>query len=183
MWSERRLFPLLMAAALGLTACAGGDDVDPAPPSTTTTAPTTTVPTTTVPMTTVRVWFLDFNRYAAGVDPYFVAVERLVRADRAMDLALDALFAGPTPSETAQGLHLVASGATGVEPVRVERATALVQLRGACASGGRTVTVASHIIPTLKQFAGVTAVKIYDPAGATLHPDVPGDSTPLCLEP
>ena len=176
MWSACRLFPLLMAAALGLTACAGGDDVDPAPPS-------TTAPSTTAPMTTVRVWFLDLNRYATGVDPYFVAVERLVRADKAMDLALEALFAGPTPSETAQGLRLVSSGATGVEPVRVERATALIQLRGGCASGGRTVTVASLIIPTLKQFAGVTAVKIYDPAGATLRPDVPGDSTPLCLEP
>jgi hypothetical protein len=45
------------------------------------------------------------------------------------------------------------------------------------------VTVAGEIMPTLRQFASVDYVKIYDPAGTTEQPIGRSDSVPACLEP
>ena len=160
-------------AALILTGCGGSQ-----PPS----SHGGTI-TTPAAMTVVQVWFLDKSNYDRGTDPYFVPVTRSVPAYDPLDGALAALFAGPTTSEKAGGLRLVSSGATGVSRVRVERSTALVRLVGGCRSGGSTVTIGTLITTTLKQFARVAAVKIYDPGGRTETPDVPGDSIPACLEP
>ena len=97
--------------------------------------------------------------------------------------ALDALFAGPTVDESNEVIIHVGSGATGVSEVTLADGIARVHLEGGCSSGGSTLTVASEIIPTLMQFEGVEAVKIYDPDGTTEDPDGPGDSIPECLEP
>jgi hypothetical protein len=142
-----------------------------------------TATTTTTRTRVVQVWFLDKPRYDRGSEPDLVPVSRTVPTGDPMDGALAALVSGPTSSEAARGLRLVSSGAVGVSQVRVERSTALVELLGKCRSGGSTVTIASLITTTLKQFSGVAAVKVYDPNGRTEDPDVPGDSIPVCLEP
>lgn len=49
-------------------------------------------------------------------------------------------------------------------------------------SGRSTFTIANEIMPTLKQFAGVRWVKIYDQHGRTERPLGHSDSIPLSLE-
>lgn len=93
------------------------------------------------------------------------------------------LFAGPTGTEVAAGLTFVSSGATGFKNLMICDQVARVQLTGGCASRGGTLTVATEIIPTLKQFASVKWVKIFDPAGHTERPSGHSDSIPTCLEP
>lgn len=126
------------------------------------------------------VLFLDEANFAVGTEPYTAAVLREV--DTPQD-ALDALFAGPTADERQAGLRFVASEATGAELLSVEEGVAVVRLQGGCSSGGSTFSVAGLIGPTLKQFPGISVVKIEDPDGRTGDPDGPGDSIPECLEP
>jgi hypothetical protein len=134
------------------------------------------------PTQTAVVHFLDQPAFAAGREPYTVAVDRRVPAASPEAGALDALFAGPTATERDRGLRLVASGATGYTDLRIADGEARLRLTGECSSGGSTFTVAQLIIPTLEQF-GIDTVKIYDAAGTTEQPDGPGDSVPICLEP
>ena len=72
------------------------------------------------------------------------------------------LFAGPTQAELARGLKFVSSGATGFKILGIRDGVARVQLLGKVSSGGSTFTIASEIMPTLKQFGSVRWVKIYD---------------------
>ena len=60
---------------------------------------------------------------------------------------------------------------------------ARVWLTGRLSSGGSTFTVASEIMPTLKQFPSVRWVKIYDRNGRTERPFGHSDSIPFSLEP
>ena len=60
---------------------------------------------------------------------------------------------------------------------------ARVQLTGTITSGGSTFTIASEIMPTLKQFPSVHWVKIYDRTGRTERPFGDSDSIPFSLEP
>jgi hypothetical protein len=60
---------------------------------------------------------------------------------------------------------------------------ARVWLTGRLSSGGSTFTVASEIMPTLKQFPSVRWVKIYDQNGRTERPFGHSDSIPFSLEP
>lgn len=150
-----------------------------APSTTTSTARTSTTATTRQPATmTVRVWFLAVPD-AQG----FRSVKRQVDTPAVAAGALDALFAGPTSAERASGLELVLSGATGYSHLRVENGIARVQLEGACASKGSTLTIAGEIFPILKQFSTVRWVKIYAPDGTTESPTGNRDSIPECLEP
>ena len=57
---------------------------------------------------------------------------------------------------------------------------ARVQLTGTITSGGSTFTIASEIMPTLKQFPSLHWVKIYD---RTERPFGDSDSIPFSLEP
>lgn len=172
--------PLALLAAsivLGLAACA---------------APAATVPPTAEPgrptaaptATELLVYFLDEHRYAAGTEPYEVAVVRPAGAatDRP-SAVLDALFAGPTPDERARGLALVASGFTGVGSLRIEAGVAHVWLVGTCRGGGATYTVANLVRANLLPFAEIAWVKVYDERGETEDPAGQSDSIPLCLEP
>jgi hypothetical protein len=97
--------------------------------------------------------------------------------------ALQRLFAGPTQAELASGLRFVTSGATGITRLNIHDGVARVHLAGACSSGGSTRTVATEIMPTLRQFASVRWVKIYDPADHTEQPAGDTDSIPACLKP
>lgn len=133
--------------------------------------------------TTVDVYFLDSERYAIGTEPYIEAVQRSVVSTAPATGALQALFAGPDPSEQIRHLTLVPSGAIGFTGLSIADGIARVQLLGGCDSLGGTFTIANLIIPTLKQFPTVDAVKIYDPAVATTSPNGLSDSIPDCLNP
>ena len=130
-----------------------------------------------------RVWFFDQPRFVAGREPYFTPVLRPVLPLTPATGVMDRIFAGPTPGETARGLRLLRSQATGYADLRVAGAIARVRLTGGCSSGGSTATVAGEIMPTLRQLATVSWVKIYDPRGRTERPNGRTDSIPTCLEP
>lgn len=110
-------------------------------------------------------------------------VDRLVSPSATPTRALQRLFAGPTQAEQARGLRFVSSGATGLARLDIQNGVANVYLAGSCDSGGSATTVASEIVPTLRQFPTVQWVKIYDPSGATQDPDGDTDSIPVCLKP
>lgn len=184
--AKARTAAVLVLLALPAVGC-GGDDDDAASTtsgetaaSTTTDGAATSTPADTV---VVDIYLIDQEAFNVGTAPYEVALERNVPTEDPMKGALDALFAGPTVDESNEGIIFVGSGATGVSEVTVEDGIARVHLEGGCSSGGSTLTVASEIIPTVMQFDGVEAVKIYDPDGTTEDPDGPGDSIPECLEP
>jgi hypothetical protein len=96
---------------------------------------------------------------------------------------MDRLFAGPTEAELTSGLRLQQSRATGLTGLSIAGLIARLRLTGGCSSGGSTFTIADEIYPTLKQFATVDFVKIYDPAGHTERPAGSNDSIPACFEP
>jgi hypothetical protein len=130
-----------------------------------------------------RVFFLDSHRFAANQEPFFVPVLRPVLPFTPATGVMDNLFAGPTPAERAAGLRFLASKATGFSNLSIRNQIARVRLTGGCGSGGSTVTIAGEIMPTLRQFATVDHVKVYDPSGRTERPTGPVDSIPECLEP
>jgi hypothetical protein len=81
---------------------------------------------------------------------------------------------GPAQAEQARGLKFASSGATGFKILSISGGVARVQLTGKRSSGGSTFTIASEITPTLKQFASVHWVKIYDQIGQRDRPGVHG---------
>ncbi len=127
--------------------------------------------------------FLNVPNYSVGREPYTTRVLRRVPAFTPAGAVLHHLFAGPTAAERSAGLATVRSGATGFRNLSITDRVARVTLTGACNSNGATFTVASLIIPTLKQFDSVGFVKISDPAGHTERPSGHSDSIPTCLEP
>ena len=137
----------------------------------------------TAATTTVDVYFVHTERFASATQPYIEAVPRTVPADTPATGALTALFAGPTVAEQAAHLAVWLSGATGFADLSISDGIARVRLTGGCDSQGATFTIASLITPTLKQFATVDYVKIYDPDGHTETPTGPFDSMPACLNP
>ena len=138
---------------------------------------------TPYPWTNRHVYYLDAGRYATGTTPYTIAVTRPVIGPAVARQALERLFAGPTAAEAGRHLRFVRSHATGFTALSIASGVARVRLTGGCASGGATYTIADEIRPTLKQFATVRFVKIYDPQGRTERPTGNQDSIPTCLEP
>jgi hypothetical protein len=96
---------------------------------------------------------------------------------------LQRLFAGPTQAERARGLRFVTSGATGFTLLTIRHGIARVHLAGGCRGGGSMTTLATEIVPTVRQFPTVQWVKIYDPDGHTEHPGGTANSIPTCLKP
>ena len=130
-----------------------------------------------------KVYFENLPRFAAGTQPYVTAVLRPVLPGAPATGVMDRLFAGPTQAEDASGVRLQQSRATGFTGLSITGLVARVRLTGGCSSGGSTFTIADEIYPTLKQFATVEFVKIYNPAGHTETPTGRSDSIPFCLEP
>jgi hypothetical protein len=130
-----------------------------------------------------QVYFVDADNVASGSGPFFVPVSRPVRPLSPAVGVMDRLFAGPLPSERADGLRLVRSGANGFAGLTIADGIARIGLTGGCGSGGSTVTIAGEIFPTLRQFSTVDWVKIFDPEGNTQDPSGDTDSIPTCLEP
>ena len=127
-----------------------------------------------------RVFFFDSD--ATG-PPSFASTTRPVRPGTPAVGVLDRLFAGPLASERSDGLRLLGSHATGFADLAIVDGVARVRLLGGCNSDGSTMTIAGEIMPTLRQFASVDRVKIFDPAGHTEVPNGHTDSIPACLEP
>lgn len=134
--------------------------------------------------TRVKAFMLDQERFAVGTEPYFRPVRRWVPRPAVARGALHRIYAGPTQREKANDLRLVRSRSTGFKKLSISKTKiARVQLKGGCNARGSTVTVAGHIMPTLKQFPTVRWVKIYDPKGNTAQPWGRADSIPDCLNP
>lgn len=135
-------------------------------------------PYRTVP---VRDYFSNTHRSAGGQATQ--AVSRPVIPPATASAAMQRLFAGPTQRELTTGLRFVSSRATGFKNLTISGGVARIQLTGRISSGGSTFTIASEIMPTLKQFPLVHWVKIYDQNGHTERPSGHSDSIPLSLEP
>jgi Double-GTPase 2 len=129
----------------------------------------------------VRDYFADSRSVFGAVATQ--PVSRPVIRPATESSALQRLFAGPTQAERARGLRFVTSGATGFRQLRIHHGVARVQLTGGCNSGGSAITVATEIMPTLRQFPSVRWVKIYDPSGRTGQSGGHADSIPACLKP
>jgi hypothetical protein len=130
-----------------------------------------------------EVWLFDRQAFVAGTPPFFVPRLRPVIPGTPATGLMDRLFAGALPLERANGLRTLRSGAAGFAVRSITGGVARVQLTGGCRSAGSTETIADEILPTLRQLATVSWVKIYGPAGHTEHPFGPQDSVPACLEP
>jgi len=130
-----------------------------------------------------KVWFFHEERFVENRAPFFVPRLRPVRVHAPATGVMDRLFAGVLPRERANGLRLLRSRATTFGDLSIESGIARVRLVGGCASGGSTVTIAGSIMPSLRQFASVDWVKVYDPAGHTASPTGSSDSIPACLNP
>jgi hypothetical protein len=130
-----------------------------------------------------KVYFENPARFAANTPPFVTPVLRPVLPGTPATGVIDRLFAGPTPAEQAAGLRLERSRATGFAALSIQADVARITLTGGCSSGGSTFTIADEIYPSLKQFATVDFVKIYDTAGHTGSPTGERDSIPDCLNP
>lgn len=130
-----------------------------------------------------KVWFFHEERFVDNREPFFVPRLRPVRVQTPATGVMDRLFAGVLPRERADGLRLLRSRATTFDDLSIESGIARVRLVGGCSSGGSTVTIAGSIMPSMRQFASVDWVKIYDPAGDTASPTGYSDSIPDCLNP
>jgi len=130
-----------------------------------------------------KVFFFNRDNFVNNVDPFFSARLRPVRPNSPATGVLDRLFAGPLGGEKADGLQLLRSHATGFADLVIADGVARVRLTGGCNSDGSTVSVAGEVMPTLRQFASVDWVKIFDSAGNTGNPTGNTDSMPACLEP
>jgi len=140
-------------------------------------------PWTTCASGAVKVFFQNLPNYQRGAQPDVTPVYRRVATPAVASGALHAMFRWPTPDETAAGLRLVNSDASTFDQLSIVNGVARLRLLWECSSGGSTFTIANEIMPTLKQFPNVKAVKIYDPSGQTETPGGSGDSIPFCLEP
>jgi len=130
-----------------------------------------------------KVFFFNRDNFVNNVDPFFSPRLRPVRPGSPATGVMDRLLAGPLASEKADGLRLLRSHARGFADLLIADGVARIRLTGGCNSDGSTVTVAGEIMPTLRQFASVDWVKIFDPAGSTENPTGHTDSIPACLEP
>jgi len=95
-------------------------------------------------MVTLSVYFTNLPRYAIGTEPYEDAVTRTVPTTGSLpEEVLTQLFLGPTDDETAQGLDVFLSGATGFSELTIADDVARVYLTGECNSKGATYTIAN----------------------------------------
>lgn len=183
---------LLISIVLLLMACSISVDLTatPEPPTQTVAAAPLPTQTTQDPAPTstaeeiITVYFTDQAKFAVGTMPYEVAVTRPLPAGvDPVRAVLDALFAGPTAEEAAQGLALFSSGFSGVREYTLENGIARIYLDGKCANNGAAYSIASVIAKNLEQFPQITAFKIYDENGDNEDPDSGMSSIPYCLEP
>ncbi|MEW5941320.1 MAG: hypothetical protein AB1750_16775, partial [Chloroflexota bacterium] len=94
---------------------------------------------------------------------------------------LDEYFKGPTLEEKNRGLVLVSNGFIGYRKIRFEEGILRVYLIGYCKTEGGAYSIASPLTLAMKQFPGVSYVKIYDEYERTRDPLGKTDSAPDCV--
>lgn len=130
------------------------------PGTPTTTAPATTPPSTAAPgsgasSSTITVYFLQDEGAAVPV-PRQVTTREVARA------AIEALVAGPTSSESAQGLSTAVPAGTLVLGLRIDAGTAIVDLSREFESGGGSFSVIgrlAQVVYSLTEFSSVDRVQ------------------------
>lgn len=133
--------------------------LDPHPPTTTTTQPK---PSSYVP---VKVFYLSTNK---STNNQLAAVQRLVATPAPLVSVLDAMLAGPTQTETSQGLTTAIPGDVGVLSVStpqsgivvVDMNTAFGQI-----TGNNSELAVAQIVATVATEAGLNTGVIFEIAG------------------
>ncbi len=138
----------------------------------------------TVPATVAFVEAGDLTPAGLGPSEALALTTRSVPVADQASGALLRLWAGPTEDERAGGLRFESSRTKGFSDLRVSaRGVASLTLAGGCRGGGKAITVADQVMATLKPFAGIDWVKVYDRSGQTQRPFGRSDSIPDCLAP
>lgn len=153
--------------------------------STPTRTPThTRQPSATPQYTRVNVYFVSRYRLTNNLPPFEVAGVRWARTNNIVGTVLDEYFKGPGSTERyTYGWIGIYNGFTGYSKIEISNGIARLYLTGACEAGDPAYNIADILSYNLKQFSGVTYVKIYDQNGITKDPFGVSDSVPMCLEP
>lgn len=152
--------PLLASVALVLAACTGGGGTaSTTAPPTSTTSPTTTPTTVPAEATGFGVFFLqDSGGNEARVPPFLVAVHRETTADDVPAAAVEALLAGPTAEEAADGISVDIPAGTVLHGVDVADGTATVDLSGEFESGGGSLAMFSRLATLTYTLTGLEGI-------------------------
>jgi len=152
----------LLGAALAMTALTGCGQEDPGTPAasstaatsvtaTTSTSVTRPTPTPTDPTPTDPTPTTGPGGPTTAVSVYFMKNEKLVPTRRQVatpavaQAALTALLAGPTAAESSAGMSSSIPAGTTLRGVSLRAGTATVDLSGAFASGGGTLSMTSRL--------------------------------------
>ena len=127
----------------------------------------------------VSLYFTNQEAVQTGQGPVVEKVTRELSVVSPQHL-LDALYAGPQPSE--KGLVLTRCESTSATFLNLKDGVATVQLQGGCGGCG-THSIADLVIPTLTSLAGIDFVHIQDPNGKSMVDTERANSRPACLEP
>lgn len=160
--SAHPALPAALAAAL-LAACTGG-----APATSTTSAPATSTTTTPATSTTstapeeaaaFAVFFLhDSGGNDARVPPFLVAVHRETTSPDLPAAAVEALLAGPTAAEEADGISVDIPAGTTLNGVAVEDGTATVDLSRDFEAGGGSFAMLSRLASLTYTLTGLEGI-------------------------
>ncbi|HUF00250.1 MAG TPA: hypothetical protein VMN99_13410, partial [Anaerolineales bacterium] len=146
------------------------------------TATRTLRPTATRLYKLINVYFVDKFRYENNLPPFEVNGVRWARTSMLPQTALNEFFKGPGATENySYGWIGVYNGFGGYRKFELRDEVAHVYLRGVCTSEGRDFNIADLITLSLKQFAAIRYVKIYDENEMTQNPGGLSDSEPFCL--
>ena len=153
------------------------------PSPTSTVGPTKTPTLTSTPQsTTVKVYFTNSRRLADRTAPYEEAVTRQISSSaNPVASVLDEYFTGPNAGEQSHGLTAVWNGFIGYRRVEFSDGTLNVYLIGYCQSSGEGYNLSAPLMLTLKQFPGISYVKLYDEYERTHDALGKTNSTPDCI--
>ncbi len=156
------------------------------PSPTPTPIPTNTItptPTATLPPIKLEIFFTSTSQIGTQMPPFNLAVTREVPGSaNPITASLAEYFMGPTVAEQSQGLTVIRNGFAGYRRWDIADGVLSVYLAGTCESNGTPYSIAQPLIATLKQFAGVQYVKLYDGYDHTRDPLHRDDSWPACLD-
>ena len=152
----------------------------PVPSNTPTLTPTATVTPASIP---VKVFFTTTRKIDNRVPPYNEAVSREISSSiNPIVGVLNEYFKGPNAEEQSRGLVAMRNGFAGYGRIDFSNGVLNIYLTGYCQSNGTSYNIVQPLTATMKQFAGVSYVKIYDEFGRTRDPFGQVDSGPICLD-
>lgn len=163
----RSVGAMTVVAAMSVTAaCASSTKSDqqpttttPPPAVSTTVAPSTTAAPTTTPVTTPAT--TDLRLYFLHGDTIDVAHRAVTATPQVATAAMTELLAGPTSADRAAGLASAILSATRLLGINIAGGVATVDLTGAFATGGGSLSMAGRLAQvtyTLTQFPTVSSV-------------------------